>query len=186
MLYWMQDIRLPQLSGRSSRQEKIPTLPYKRPMTKTGFFKKQEYVYDEVHDEYLCPGGHELSYSTTNRNGYREYKSDPQICKECPLKDKCTHSRNSQKVVTRHVWQDGVEKAEEIRHTRGVKEIYNKRKETVERVFAEGKENMGLRYTRVRGLQKNAAMAKLIFAFYNLKKLALWLGRRAQKSVRNE
>lgn len=32
-----------------------PLLPYKRPMTKKGFFKKYEYVYDEYYDCYLCP-----------------------------------------------------------------------------------------------------------------------------------
>lgn len=28
----------------------IPVVPYKRPMTKKGFFKKTEYVYDEYYD----------------------------------------------------------------------------------------------------------------------------------------
>ncbi len=32
-----------------------PLLPYKRPMTKDGFFKKTEYVYDEYFDCYVCP-----------------------------------------------------------------------------------------------------------------------------------
>ena len=32
----------------------IPVIPYKRPMTKKGFFKKCEYVYDEHYDCYIC------------------------------------------------------------------------------------------------------------------------------------
>lgn len=32
-----------------------PLLPYKRPMTKEGFFKKYEYVYDEYYNCYICP-----------------------------------------------------------------------------------------------------------------------------------
>ncbi|MCU6396697.1 transposase, partial [Enterobacter quasiroggenkampii] len=28
----------------------LPSMPYKRPMTKDGFFKKHEYVYDEYND----------------------------------------------------------------------------------------------------------------------------------------
>ena len=52
-----------------------PLFPYKRPMTKQGFFKKYEYVYDEYYDCYICPGNQILSYSTTNRDGYKEYKS---------------------------------------------------------------------------------------------------------------
>ena len=52
----------------------IPIMPYKRPMTKYGFFKKYEYVYDEFYDCYLCPNDKILKYSTTNREGYRESK----------------------------------------------------------------------------------------------------------------
>lgn len=33
---------------------------------------------------------------------------------------------------------------------------------------------MGLRFTRVRGLEKNRANATMIFACHNLKKMALW------------
>lgn len=31
----------------------LPSMPYKRPMTKDGFFKKYEYVYDEYNDCYI-------------------------------------------------------------------------------------------------------------------------------------
>ena len=31
----------------------LPLLPYKRPMTKEGFFKEYEYVYDEYYDCYI-------------------------------------------------------------------------------------------------------------------------------------
>ena len=57
-----------------------PLFPYKRPMTKEGYFRKHEYVYDEYYDCYLCPENQVLSYSTTNRDGYREYKSRGYIC----------------------------------------------------------------------------------------------------------
>ena len=61
-----------------------PVFPYKRPMTKRGFFRKYEYVYDEYHDCYLCPNNQVLKYSTTNREGYREYKSCAELCAGCP------------------------------------------------------------------------------------------------------
>ena len=53
-----------------------PVFPYKRPMTKKGFFKKNEYAYDEYYDCYICPVDQIINYSTTNREGYREYKSN--------------------------------------------------------------------------------------------------------------
>ncbi len=47
---------------------KIPVMPYKRPMTKRGNYKKHEYVYDEYYDCYICPNNQILKYnmSTTN------------------------------------------------------------------------------------------------------------------------
>ena len=80
--------------------------PYKRPMTKKGYYKKYEYVYDEGYDCYLCPNNKVLSYSTTNKLGYKEYKSNPKDCENCPLRGRCTSSKNFQKVVTRHVWEE--------------------------------------------------------------------------------
>lgn len=56
---------------------KLPAIPYTRPMTKDGFFRKSEYVYDEYFDCYICPQNQILKYTTTTREGYREYKSDP-------------------------------------------------------------------------------------------------------------
>lgn len=38
-------------------------------MTKEGFFKKYEYVYDEYYDYYICPNNQVLTYRTTNRDG---------------------------------------------------------------------------------------------------------------------
>lgn len=55
------------------QNNQIPYMPYKRPMTKKGFFKKYEYVYDEEYDCYLCPNDKILMYTTTTRNGYRNY-----------------------------------------------------------------------------------------------------------------
>ena len=156
---------------------KKPYLPYKRPMTKEGYLRKQEFVYDEKYDYYLCPNDQELSYSTTNREGYKEYKSDPALCRNCPFRKRCTQSASHQKVITRHVWEEYKESAEEIRGQLGFRDIYGQRKETIERVFADCKEKHGLRYTRLRGLKKNHHQALIIFACHNLEKLAVWKDR---------
>lgn len=161
---------------------RIPSMPYKRPMTKEGFFKKYEYVYDEYYDCMICPNNEVLKYSTTNRDGYREYKSNPKICAACPYKNKCTESKVNQKVVMRHIWEDYLELAEDYRHTPKYKTIYEKRKETIERVFADAKERHGMRYTQYRGLEKVKAETALRFACMNLKKLAQWKWKTSMSS----
>ena len=101
----------------------LPLLPYKRPMTKEGFFKEYEYVYDEYYDCYICPEGQVLTYCTTDREGYRGYKSSVTHCARCPSLGRCTHSKSHVKTVTRHVWEEYMETVEDIRHTRGNREI---------------------------------------------------------------
>lgn len=155
--------------------EMTPALPYTRPRTKEGFFRKHEYVYDEYYDCYICPSGEILNYSTTTKEGYREYKSSKHICANCPFLSQCTESKDHQKVVTRHIWQEYLEEADHLRHHKEVKTIYAKRKETIERVFADAKEKHGMRWTTLRGLKKLSMQAMLTFAAMNLKKMANWI-----------
>ena len=155
-----------------------PLFPYKRPMTKEGFFRKYEYVYDEYYDVYICPNDQTLKYSTTNRDGYREYKSNGSVCANCPYLSQCTNSRNHVKVVTRHIWEPYMDQAEEIRHTLGMKELYQKRKQTIERLFGTAKENHGFRYTQQYGKGRMEMKVGLTYACMNLKKLARILKRR--------
>ena len=67
-----------------------------------------------------------------------------------------------------------MELAEDYRYTPEYKQIYERRKETIERVFADAKEKHGMRYTRLRGLQRVKLQVTLTFACMNLKKLAKW------------
>ncbi|MGC4379468.1 IS1182 family transposase, partial [Fictibacillus sp. Mic-4] len=155
-------------------QEIRPVMPYTRPRTKDGYFKKHEYVYDEYYDCYICPEQQVLPYRTTTRDGYKQYASDPEICKNCPFLDKCTQSKNHQKLIHRHLWEEYIEECDHLRHTPENKYIYAKRKETIERVFADAKEKHGMRWTTLRGLKKLSMQAMLTFAAMNLKKMACW------------
>ena len=157
-----------------------PLFPYKRPMTKEGFFKKYDYVYDEYYDCYICPNNQILSYTITNRDGYREYKSCGYICSKCPYLQNCTASRDHVKLITRHVWEPYIEKCEDIRYTLGMQELYSKRKETIERIFGTAKENHGFRYTQMYGNARMRMKTGLTFACMNLKKLAKMKFRNGQ------
>ena len=152
---------------------RVLSTAYKRPMTKKGNHPWYEYVYDEFYDAVICPANQMLRYSTTNRDGYREYKSDPQICMNCPTRHLCTTSKDCVKIVTKHIWHDYVELAEDIRHTPEYAELYKERKEKIERVFADAKEKYAMRYTPYRGLTAVRNWVKLKFAAMNLKKYAI-------------
>lgn len=140
--------------------------------------KKHEFAYDEYYDCYICPASQILTYSTTNRNGYKEYKSCGEKCAGCQYLSQCTESKDHVKLVTRHVWEEYMEAAEDIRHTIGNRQIYQLRKETIERIFGTAKEQHGFRYTQYTGKARMEMKTGLTFACMNLKKLAKILEKR--------
>ena len=148
---------------------------YSRPTHRAGYLRKNDFTYDETSDCYLCPQNQVLSYRTTNRDGYREYASDPDVCRSCELRGQCTASKNCVKVVTRHIWQEYKDEVNSHRYEDYGKAVYKRRKETVERSFADGKELHGHRYARFRGLSKVQAQCLLSAACQNMKKIALLL-----------
>lgn len=150
---------------------------YRRPNHREGYFYKREFVYDRETDAYVCPVGEFLAYRTTNRLGYREYASAHGQCRNCPMRGQCTQSAAAVKVVTRHVWEDFKEAVAGHRLTPEGRAIYKRRKETVERSFADAKELHGHRYARYRGLAKVRAQCLLAGACQNMKKIARLLAR---------
>ena len=150
-----------------------PSMPYKRPMTRKGNHEWWKYVYDEYYDCVICPEYQILAYSTTNKRGYREYKSNPEVCASCPTRHLCTASRNCQKIVEWHIWSRYVEQAEDIRHSPLGQRTYALRKETIERVFADTKEKYAMRYTPYWGIRVVTCWVKLKYAAMNLKKMAI-------------
>ena len=56
--------------------------------------------------------------------------------------------------------------------------IYEKRKETIELVFADAKDKHAMRYTHMRGLTCATQWVRLKFVTMNLKRLASWAWKR--------
>ena len=148
-------------------------IAYHRPNHIEGYLPKRKYVYDAENDCYTCPAGQQLFYRNTTREGYQEYVSNPEICKNCEFQNQCTKSRNCTKVVTRHIWEKHKEQITQNRYSEQGKKIYARRKETVERSFADAKQLHGHRYARFRGIKRVTEQCLLAAACQNLKKIAL-------------
>lgn len=145
----------------------------RKPHPNKDMFYPREFKYDAQHDIYVCPFNKVLTLKTVDRRGYRQYKTDVKHCESCPLKQRCTLSK--QKIIHRHIWQDYVDELDAHRLTPQGKKIYKRRKETVERSFADSKEMHGLRYTRFRSLAKVRGQCLLVAACQNMKKISLVL-----------
>jgi transposase len=155
---------------------------YRRATHIKGRLPKRAYTYNPQTDTYRCPNGQSLTYRTTNREGYREYRSDPAVCKACPYLGQCTSNAQQIKTVTRHVWEGYREKVDSHRLTATGKAIYKRRKETIERSFADAKQLHGHRYVRMRGLLRAKEQCLLSAACQNMKKMALLAEREAKKA----
>lgn len=144
----------------------------KRHTHKHETYGKYRFQYDPEKDVYRCPGGHELRCTTVSRDGYRSYFCDAATCGECPHRKKCFGESTKRKEVTRHVWQDYLDAADEYTKTPMGERLYKRRKETIERSFAEAKELHGLRYARMLGLRKMREQCFLTAAVQNMKRIA--------------
>lgn len=150
---------------------------------KPGMMRKKAFVYEPSADGYRCPNGQLLTYANTDRSGYRHYTSDPAVCKTCPLLASCTTNAKSIRTITRHVWQDARERTDANRLTPWGKAIYKRRKETVERSFADAKELHGHRYARFRSLTRVAFQCLIAATAQNIKKIANAMAPKPQKAL---
>lgn len=140
-----------------------------------GKYTKFKFQYVKEKDLYVCPDSRPMYYKTTTRQGYKEYVSKKEHCEKCKHKDKCLTSKGSFRTIRRHVWEEHKEKVQAFLKTEKGRSIYKRRKETIERSFADSKELHGLRYCRMRGLSKVSEQCLLTAVCQNMKKIALVL-----------
>ncbi len=74
-------------------------------------------------------------------------------------------------MVERHVWQDDLDDITAFTKTTNGQRLYSWRKETIERSFAEAKENHGLRFARMLGIQNMREQCFLTATVQNIKRL---------------
>jgi len=150
---------------------------YRRGVQQNGKYGKYKFAYIKEWDVYICPERNYLEYVTTGRDGYREYSVKNERCKSCPRRGECLSAKQVRKSLRRHVWEEYKDICYAFTKTDEGREIYARRKETVERSFADSKELHGLRYCRMRGRNKVSEQCLLTAAAQNIKKIATLLSR---------
>jgi len=131
---------------------------------------------DRERDQLICPAGKRLRKRTVHaRNRQTEYAARLTDCRDCPLQAQCTRARY--RVAHRHWDQDYLDQAEAARSTPGYRWSQHCRKR-IEHLFAEAKEQMGLRRARRRGWTNVTEQCLLTALAQNLKRIvAAWPGR---------
>ncbi|MDO9592436.1 MAG: transposase, partial [Erysipelotrichaceae bacterium] len=144
---------------------------------------RKNFTYDQERDVYICPIGCELPMRNIDRLGYKHY-FDKKQCEGCPMLMSCA-GKSNRKEIRRHVKQEVFDRARERRLSDHGKNLYARRKTTVERSFADSKQNHGYRYAAHRGLAKVQNYAWLSCAAQNMKKMALLIHQQSCVSYSN-
>lgn len=149
----------------------------------SGKYKPYRFQYIREGNVYACPELNFLHYRTTSRDGYNEYAAAKCDCSRCPRRNKCLTDKAEFRVIRRHVWEDDRERVTKFTKTDKGKALYDARKETIERSYADSKELFGFRYCRFRGRTATQEQSYLTAAVQNMKKIATVLWRRLLYSV---
>jgi hypothetical protein len=139
---------------------------------------KSAFTWDAQRREYRCPEGHSMPYATSvkeERAGgvvvYDTYRCPGDLCRACPHRAACTTSPKG-RTVSR---AQGEERIEELRRRMAsaeAKALYRRRRETVERGFADLKRHRAMDRFHGRGLERALAELGLQVLAHNLRVLA--------------
>ena len=145
---------------------------------------KKVFKYDEQQDVYVCPLGVIFPLRNVNKQGYKIYHKK-ENCLGCPMAQQCLKGK-AKIEIRRHIKQPIYDQNRINRLSDRGKELYTRRKETVERSFADSKQNHGYRYATYRGLDKVQASTWLSCAAQNMKKIALIMANREAISKKRD
>ncbi len=131
---------------------------YRRYGTPESRKEKNKYKYiKELDIYYEKETGEVLEYNgLIDKNGYKTYRN-----------------LDKTKSVRRHIHEEWNEYFRENRLSQEGKILYQKRKEHIERSFADSKQNHGYRYAMYKGIKKNQHYTWLICAAQNMKNIAI-------------
>jgi IS5 family transposase len=121
---------------------------------RNDFYPAEDFYYDPVNNQYICPQGHPLPlWSRRKSEEMFVYRSDKKLCNACPIKSKCTKSKSGRHIF-RSFYQEYVEKVKTYHPTPEYQKTMSKRAFWVKPLFGEAKDFHRLRRFRLRGLLK--------------------------------
>ncbi|MFB8735187.1 transposase [Bacillus sp. SL00103] len=104
---------------------------------------------------------------------YKQYASDSEICESCSFFN-CTQSQNHTKQIHRHIWQDYLDEADNLRLTEIKRASTQNGKKRLNAFLRMQKEKAWYALDETSWTEKVSMQAMLTFGAMNLKKLANW------------
>jgi transposase len=139
-----------------------------------GTFSREDFIYDNEHDCYVCPNGKIAPRSNRKRKARGDnmvsYFSRVTDCRSCPLKPRCCPKSPSRK-ITRHIHEAARDVARAIAKTAAYEQTRRDRKK-VEMLFAHLKRILRMGRLRLRGPAGAQFEFTLAAIAQNLRRLA--------------
>lgn len=151
------------------------------PAPQTNLYGIEKFLYDPETNSYQCPAGKRLTYLGVNpRNRNHIYRATRKRCRECAHKSQCTTGHYRQIAI--HVHEAARQRARE-RTTVPAFAAAQRQRRKVEALFAELKNQIGLRRVRLRRIKHVREQFFLAATAQNLKRLARFLRLRSLESA---
>ena len=141
-------------------------------------FDKDNFIYDQSADVFICPAGKLLQFWHIKREpkaDYRIYRC--RQCDSCQHFGQCTTSKRGRS-VWRRIVDDKIKAMRSKLDSESGKAIYARRRHIVEPVFGHIKNVLGFTGFSLRGLQKVNAEFKIVAIAHNLKKISRYAYKR--------
>jgi len=141
----------------------------------------ERFTYQPESNTYRCPAGEQLNYVGLNvRNRAHAYIGSAKRCGACPQKAQCTTGRY--KYLAIHIHESVRQRARELAQTPEFTKAQRQRKK-VEALFAELKNQIGLRRLRLRRLRFVREQFFLAAVAQNIKRLVRFLSQATTPTV---
>lgn len=151
-----------------------------------GKFRFNDFSYNNQNDEFICKNNIKLSlaeeFDESTTTGYvrhiKQYRAPEGVCTDCPFRAQCTKSIARTLDVS---WRGEIFKQqsrENLESEKG-KELRKRRGNEIESVFGDGKMNKSKSRYSLRGLAKVNIEAGLYYVSHNLRKIQIFLSKKA-------
>jgi len=135
----------------------------------------ERFTYLPESNSYVCPAGKQLTYVGLNlRNRTHAYVATRKRCRDCPQKAQCTTGQY--KYLAIHIHEPARQRARDLANTPAFAHSQRERKK-VEALFAELKNQIGLRRLRLRRMKFVREQFFLAAAAQNIKRLVRFLSQ---------
>lgn len=137
-------------------------------------YDKSNFEYDKVKDRYICPEGKKLvfqreGFDKGKKKNLRLYKGTS--CKACPNHKHCTKRKDGIRTIKMYPFEEESRQMRKKMQTKKAKEVYKLRKQIVEFVFGDFRENKCLVTFLTRSLKTVRTEFNLMSLASNLDKI---------------